>query len=166
MKKIEDLKDLFIEEGRELFNAQEHEINALSKLRKIATSHDLKATIRDEIKKTWKQQGRIETAFKNFEIEIDGEVSEPFAAIINKKNHLINRIKDSKIRDMEIVNTIQYINHFKIAGYTTLSTLSDVLDDNTISRLFHTSLEEERKLDKHLIKLSTEHLNKYAKLPV
>lgn len=160
MKKIEDLRDLFIEQGKELFNAQEQEINALSKIRKIATSHELKAMIRDQIKTTWKQQGRIENAFVNFDIELDGELSEPFGALINKRNQLINKIKDSKIRDAEIINAIQFINHFKIAGYTALSAFANELEDKAISRLIHTSLEEERKVDKKLTKLATDHISK------
>jgi len=166
MKKIKDLRDLFIEQGRELFNAQEQELNALAKIRKIATSQELKDIIREQIKKTWKQQERIETAFKNFEIELDGELSEPFGALINKGNQLINRSKDAEIKDAEIINAIQHINHFKIAGYTALSTYANEMEDKTISRLFLSSLEEEKKIDKKLIKLAIDHISKKSQSSV
>jgi len=158
MKTIAALKDLFIEQGKELYNSQEQEINILTKFRKSINSEDLREIVRQYIKQVWRQQGRLENAFDDYGIELESEHSEPFGALINKRNQWINKIADTRLKDIEIVNAIQHFNHFKIAGYIAMVSYANELEDSSANRLFSISLEEERKMDRKMTKL-TKQLN-------
>ena len=166
MKDIKNLNDLLIEQGRELYSTERQELDVLPKFEKQVSSPKLKKIISNQISRAKEQQLRIEKAFSKLNTSPEGEFSEPFGALVNKSNQLINRSIDPQIKDAGIINSIQHLNHYKIAGYGALSTYAEELGNEEVATLFHDSLDDEKKIDSELKELAKSEINKKAINPV
>ena len=59
--KIESLRDLYLEQLQDLYNAEQQLIKALPKMAKAASSKDLKNAFQEHLEKTREHAQRIET---------------------------------------------------------------------------------------------------------
>lgn len=167
MKNIENLNDLLIEQARELYSTENQELEVLPKFEKQVSSPELKEVINMQIEKAKEQRERIEKVFEQLEVTPVGEFSEPFGALVNKGNQLIHRSADSEVKDAGIINSIQQFNHYKIAGYGTISTYAKELGKEEVATLLHESLTEEKRCCSELTDLATVgNINRKAINPV
>jgi ferritin-like metal-binding protein YciE len=62
--KLESLRDLYVEQLKDLYNAEQQLIKALPKMAKAASSEELKAAFEDRLGQTRQHAQRIETIFE------------------------------------------------------------------------------------------------------
>ncbi len=62
--KLESLRDLYVEQLQDLYNAEQQLIKALPKMAKAASSEELKAAFEDHLGQTRQHAQRIETIFE------------------------------------------------------------------------------------------------------
>ena len=65
--KVETLRDFYIEELKDLYNAESQLMKALPKMVKAATSPDLKSAFENHFEETRGHVDRLETIFKGLE---------------------------------------------------------------------------------------------------
>src|SRR5712664_1131359 len=62
--KLESLRDLYVEQLQDLYNAEQQLIKALPKMARAASSEELKAAFEDHLGQTRQHAQRIETIFE------------------------------------------------------------------------------------------------------
>jgi ferritin-like metal-binding protein YciE len=82
--------------------------------------------------------------------------------MISEANDLISRSFDSKIKDVILISSIQYMKHFEIAGYGTAYSYTEALGYRDIADQLFISLEEEKGMDNHLSEIAINHVNEKA----
>lgn len=162
MNKIGSLKDLFIEQGRELYDASRQEQKELPSLRQQARNSDLKKIIDRQITTARDQSERIEKAFKKLNVNPEGVKNACCESMIKRAQELAGQSTTDEVRDAGIINSIQRLNHTKITGFGSLTAYAREIDQPEIATSLHTSLEEERDIDKDLSRLAEKEINKKA----
>ena len=166
MDKIVNLKDLLVEQIRDLYNAEKIQLIELPQIAEKASTRDLRLAINHHLEETKEQVVRLDKVAKKLGIVPVGEECEVMRGMIMDTWNLINRSTDHEISDAAIVTSVQHINHYEIAGYGTASSYAKALGLNEISELLHETLEEEKKIDERLSLLAEEFINIQAKVPM
>lgn len=161
-KKLETLKDLFIEQGRELYDASKQEEKQLPEILNKATHPQLKKMVDRELKSAKSQITQLEEAFKKLNVSPQGEKNECCQSIFKQTTDLIGRSKDAEIRDAVIINTIQRLNHNKITGYGSLSSYAREIGQSDLANSLRKTLIDERDIDEDLSELAEKEINRKA----
>jgi ferritin-like metal-binding protein YciE len=162
MKQIQDLKDLFVEQGRELYETSRQEENALPDTEKQANNPELKKIIRQQLDTATSQRRRLEQAFRKLNANVDGEKNPWSETALKETKDLASRSTAGEVRDAAIINGIQRLNHMKMSAYGSLSAYANTIGESEIAELVHDSLEEERNIDRDLSKLAEAEINTKA----
>ena len=165
MRKLVDLKDLLIEQIRDLYNSEKQLVEAVSDLHKKATDVDLKRILSDYLLENEDQIMRLEQVFSLLYVEPVGEVCEAMRAMIHESRDLVGRSVDPEVLDAGLITAIQHINHYQIAGYGAACTYAKMLGLLNAASIIHKNLEVEKKTDRILAQLAEEVVNQRAKYP-
>jgi len=165
-QKIKNLKDLLIEETRELYLSNKQELKELSNIEKVATSADLKKFINKQIVASVAQQEKLDEVLKKLNYVVKRGKSETTKSILNLAQQRIKQSSEPSVRDAGIVNSLQYLSHRKIAGFGSGAAYANQIGQKETAKIFHTALKEEKKIDAQLSKLAERELNKKASISV
>lgn len=164
MERITNLKDLFIEQLRDLYNGEKQQLNSLHELRDKTLESELRQAVDKYVDETKEHISRLENIFNNLNITSSGEKCESMEGLMNEAIKLTEKCVDSEVMDAGIITSLQRINHYEMAGYGTVCTFAKELGHNEISETLHKTLEEAKNMDFHLSKLAKEQVNERAKV--
>lgn len=166
MENVNNLKDLLIEQTRELYNAEVQELNTLNYLKTKANEKTLKQAIEEHISETETQLERLNQIFEKLGVSTFGEKSEVMHSLITETIELVDRSEDPPIKDVSIIAAIQHFKHYEISGYGTVCSFANILGYREIATLLHISLSEEKDMDKRLTIMAKDSINKKAVSPI
>ncbi len=155
--KIESLQDLYVEQLRDLYNAEQQLIKALPKMAKAASSEELKAAFEDHFGKTKQHAQRIETIFERIGAKAQGKKCKAMEGLVEEGNEVLEEdIENDIIKDAALIAAAQRVEHYEIAGYGCVRAYATRLGDNDAANLLAQTLEEEKEADKTLNDIAEE----------
>jgi ferritin-like metal-binding protein YciE len=158
------LKELYIDELKDLFNAENQLVKALPKLAKAATSDDLKAGFQQHLEQTKGHVERLETIFKSLGQNPKGKKCKGMEGLIEEGSEAIEEY-EGLVRDAALIGAAQRVEHYEMAGYGTVVALANQLGENKHADLLEKTLEEEKETDAKLTELSQTINAEAAELP-
>ena len=161
-KKINNLKDLFVEQGRELYDSSLQEEKELVAIENHVSNIELKNVINRQLNTAKDQRTRLDKAFKTINAKVEGEKNECCQAVFRKTQSLIDRSGDPRIKDAVIINSIQRLNHGKIAVLGSLASYAKEIGYPEIAFSIHETLNEEKAIDRELTDLAEKEINQKA----
>lgn len=161
-KEIQNLRDLFIEQGRELFDASRQQQGELPKIKTQVTNQKLAQLIERQVKSAKDQNRRIQESFGKLNMSPEGETSECCISIIRQTQNLIQRSQEIHVRDAAIINSVQRLNHHNITGLGSLAAYAKSIGHPEIASSLHHALEVEKEIDDDLSELAEDTVNKGA----
>ena len=166
MEKIRNLKDLLVEQVRDLYNAEKQQINVLEEWSQQVTVRELRLAVKNHLDETHIQIKKLEEIFDKLNESPYGEICEPLKGLIKEANNLIERSADPEILDAGLITSIQHIKHYEIAGYGAACTYAESLGYEEVKDLLHDILVEIKEFDKRLTTMAKESINDRAKAPI
>lgn len=160
--KIENLKDLFLVQGREMYDIANQVQNELPAIKDQVSNPDLRAALEREITSAKEQCNRINAAFTAINEAPTGETSESLRSLLKRTRSLINQSQEKEVRDAAVINAIQQINHSNIAGLGSLSAYAKEIGHDTSASSFHECVEMEKDIDEELSKIAWNRVNREA----
>jgi ferritin-like metal-binding protein YciE len=154
--KPDTFEGLYVEQLRDLYDAEQQILKALPKMIEAATSGDLKEALTEHFDVTKAQATRLETIFTGLGEKPKGEKCQGIEGVIEEGSDLIGSIKDTDVRDAAIIASAQRVEHYEMAGYGTARTFATLLEDDEASQLLQQTLEEEKEADQKLTELAGE----------
>ena len=142
-QKFESLRDLYVNELRNLFSAETQLVEFLPKMADGATTPALKQTFTDHLGETRMHVERLEHIFKDLSEEATGEICEAMRALIKEADRYIKAGGDNDIRDAGLIGAAQRIEHYEIAAYGTARALAFRLSDTGSADSLEKILNEE-----------------------
>ena len=116
MEPITNLKDLLVEQLRELYDAELQQKELRNLLHEKASSISLRESIEAHSDLNEIQIRRINRVFDAINVATFGEHSDAMEGLITEARKLINRCSDPEVCDATIITAAQYIEHFEIAA--------------------------------------------------
>jgi ferritin-like metal-binding protein YciE len=136
MSKITNLRDVFVEQLKDLYNAEQQLVKALPKMAKAATSPDL-------------AQG-FEEHFKKLEEKPTGKKCKAMQGLIKEGAETIEEDASDAAKDAMLIAAAQRVEHYEIAGYGSVKTYADLLGESEAAELLGETLQEEKDTDEKL----------------
>ena len=148
--KAESLHDLYLEQLRDLFDAENQLIKALPKMAKAASSSELQGAFEEHLEKTREHARRIETIFEAMGENAKGQKCKAMEGLIKEGGEVIAEDMDEGVKDAALIAAAQRVEHYEMAGYGCVRTYAGLLGDNEAANLLEQTLEEEKEADKVL----------------
>lgn len=158
------LKDLFIDELKDIYWAEKHLAKALPKMAKAATSDELRSAIEMHESETENHIKRLEQVFETIGRKASGKKCPAMVGLVEEGKEIMEETEDgSMTRDAGIISAAQKIEHYEIASYGTLRTLANQLGNTEAANLLNQTLEEEKNTDVKLTEIAESFINESAK---
>ena len=162
MKKITHLKDLMVEQLRDLYQGEKQLDELLPQMIAKAKDEHLVKALEAYYHLNEGQIMRIRQVFELLFAQKRGEICDAMIAMVKETEDLIVRCANDEVRDAALITSLQHIIHYQIAGYGAVCTYSQMLDFDQVAEIIHQNLEEEKATDEKLIRLAESQVNKLA----
>jgi ferritin-like metal-binding protein YciE len=143
MKTIQNLKELFTEQARCLYSAERQKLEAFPKLRAVVSSPEAKEIIANHIEETKKQIKRLDNLFAQFDLKPAGVENRAMEYLLSDTFRQMEGIRSTEILDIAVIDSIQQINHYTIAGYGNVAAYAEKLEYREVCDELLSTLEEE-----------------------
>jgi ferritin-like metal-binding protein YciE len=150
-----NLRETFIDELRDLLDAEKQLLKALPKLAKAAESEELKSAFEAHAEETEEQIGRLEQVFEMFETEPRGKKCVGMQGLIKEGADKI----EEEAGDAALICAAQKSEHYEIAAYGSLIAWANLLEKGDAAALLEESLEEEKQTDEKLTEIAESVVN-------
>lgn len=158
------LEDLFFEELREIYGAEQHQLQVLPLLKKAASSLKLQNVIASHLDDTREQISRLEILFEKIGQTAEARISEAILGIIRAAEDVITATeKGTATRDAGIIVAVQRLEHYEITSYGSLAQHARTLEYDEMEEILELSLFEEKEADDLLTALAENYINSEAR---
>jgi ferritin-like metal-binding protein YciE len=162
--KLDTLKKLYVEELRDLYNAENQLLKALPKMAKGASSEELKQAFEDHLEQTKDHVERLEEIFKGLDESPKGKTCHGMKGLVEEGSEILEEEGEVSVLDAGIIAAAQKVEHYEIASYGTVRTFANLLGEDEAAELLQQTLDEEGDADKRLNELAEEIVNPEALL--
>jgi ferritin-like metal-binding protein YciE len=162
MTKINSLKELFLEELGDLYNAEHQLIKALPKMAEATDSQELRTAIEDHLEQTKNQVNRLEKVFRELGQKPGTVTCKAMKGLIAEGDEVVKKTERGPARDAAIISAAQRVEHYEISGYGTARCHASKLGFSTAEALLSETLEEEKEADTHLNEIAEGSINDQA----
>ena len=154
------LKELFVEELKDIYWAEKNLAKALPKLAKAATSKELANAFQTHLTQTEEQIARVEQVFEILELTARAKKCEAMSGLIEEAQAAIEDTdKGTATRDAALIISAQKAEHYEIAAYGSLAQWARTMGQNEIADLLQKTLDEEKETDVILTELAVSSIN-------
>jgi ferritin-like metal-binding protein YciE len=154
--KENQLKEIYVEELKDLYSAENQLVKALPKMAKAATSDDLRAGFEEHLQQTKGHVQRLEDIFKTLGENPKGKTCKGMQGLVTEGSEMIEEEDEGEGLDVGLISAAQRVEHYEIAGYGSVAAYADLLGEEEAASLLRMTLEEEKETDKKLTELARE----------
>lgn len=151
---LESLNDLFVEQLRDLYDAENQLIKALPKMAEGANSDVLRQGFEEHLEQTKEHAQRIETIFEQLGQKAKAKKCKGMEGLIKQGSQALEEDMSEDVKDAAIIAAAQRVEHYEIAAYGTVRTFANLLGETESATLLEQTLEEEKETDKKLTQLA------------
>lgn len=140
---MNSMKELLVEELKDLYDAEQQLVQALPKMRKQTTDTELREAIDEHILETQEQVVRLEKAFRALNEKPTQKTCHGMQGLIEEAEESSKQASNDSVRDMSIIAHALRIEHYEVAAYRIAITIAERIDEYDVVELLEESLSEE-----------------------
>jgi ferritin-like metal-binding protein YciE len=149
----ETLRELYIDELKDLYSAENQLVKALPKMAKAATSEKLSSGFEEHLEQTKGHVQRLEQIFESLDESPKGKKCSGMEGLVKEGSEAMDEFEDA-VLDAALISAAQRVEHYEIAGYGTVVAFAELLGESEHQSLLNETLEEEKETDEKLTELS------------
>ena len=162
--KLNTLHKLYINELRDLYNAENQLLKALPKMAKGASSQELKNAFERHLQQTETHVERLEQVFKELDEKPKGKTCHGMKGLVEEGSEILGEDGEESVLDAGIIVAAQKVEHYEIAAYGSVRTFANLLGQNKAAELLQATLDEESETNELLNELAQGIVNPEALL--
>ncbi len=162
---LETLQDLFVEQLRDLYSAENQLIKALPKMAKAASNEQLSQSFLDHLEETKGHAARLKELFDKMGKKPTGKTCKAMEGLVAEGKEAIEEDAEPDVKDAGLIAAAQRVEHYEMAGYGTVRSFARILGDKEAAKVLQQTLDEEMATDKKLTKLAETVINIEAAEP-
>lgn len=156
------LRDLFVDELKDIYWAEKALTKAIPKMIKNASSEELKEALTGHLEVTVEQVKRLEEVFSSLDEKAQAKKCEAMAGLIKEADEIMKNTEKGMVRDAGIILAGQKVEHYEIATYGTLCSFAKTLGEEEAASLLEETLKEEKEADEKLSEIAESFVNAEA----
>jgi len=157
------LEKLFTDSLKDIYWAEKQLTKTLPKMKKAATTDELKSAIEEHLTQTEGHVKRLEQVFDMCGKKVQAKKCDAMEGIIKEGDSIVEETQEgSMTRDAGIIMAAQKVEHYEIATYGSLVQIAKTLGMNDAAEVLHLTLDEEKQADEKLTEVAEWHVNQAA----
>src|SRR6187431_51079 len=157
------LEKLFTDSLKDIYWAEKHLTKTLPKMKKKATTDELKSAIEEHLAQTEEHVTRLEQVFELCGKKAQGKKCDAMEGLIKEGDSIVEETeKGTMTRDAGIIMAAQKVEHYEIATYGTLVQFAKTLGMNEAAEILHQTLDDEKQADEKLTEIAEWSVNQAA----
>jgi ferritin-like metal-binding protein YciE len=162
---MQTLRDLYLDELKDLWSAEKQLLKALPKMAKAASNAELSKAFQTHLRQTEQHVQRLERIFDELGESPRGKKCIGMEGLIEEGEELVKEDPEPEVLDAGLIMKAQHVEHYEIAGYGTVRTYARLLGSENQAQLLQQTLDEEGETDKLLTQLAESSINVEAAAP-
>jgi len=148
-------EDLFLDELKDMYDAEKRLVKALPKWIKSSASKELVTVLQDHLGQTEAHVARLDGAFRQLGRSPERRPCVAMKGLLAEGDDLSSESHDPLINDAAIIAAAQKVAHYEIATYGTMREWARQLGRSEIANLLQQSLDDDSAVDRRLSRLAT-----------
>jgi len=150
------LKELYIDELRDLYNAENQLVKALPKLAKASSSEELREGFTEHLEQTKGHVQRLEQILDALGERPKGKKCAGMEGLVKEGSEVMEEGFEGSVMDAALIGAAQRVEHYEIAAYGTVRAFAEILGETGHVSLLDATLEEEKETDQKLTELASQ----------
>lgn len=150
----ESLRELYVNELKDLYNAETQLVKALPKMAKGSSNAELRQGFEEHLRQTSEHVSRLEQIFEMLGEKPSGKKCLGMEGIVKEGAETLSEDYEEALMDAAIIGAAQRVEHYEIAAYGTVKAFAELLGENDHVSLLEQTLDEEKETDQKLTQLA------------
>ena len=152
--KEQTMQDLYVDQLRDLYDAERQIIKALPKMIRAVSSDELKQALEEHLEVTKEQEQRIAQIFENRGEKVKAQKCKGMEGVLKEGAELVEKGWQDAVGDAAIIAAAQRVEHYEMASYGCARTYAELLGDEDAGELLQKTLDEEKEANDKLTELA------------
>ena len=152
------LHQLFEDQIKDLYSAENQLIKALPKMAKNAANPQLRTAFERHLEETRNHVSRLEQIAEELDFTPKGKKCKGVEGLIEEGKEVMDEFEEDTL-DAGMIGAAQKVEHYEIAAYGTARAHAELLGYTKAARLLQQTLDEEGRTDKKLTQLAENVIN-------
>ena len=149
------IRELYIDELRDLYSAENQLIKALPKMAKASSSEELRQGFEEHLEQTKGHVQRLEEIFEALNESPKGKKCAGMEGLIQEGSEAMQEDFEGSVMDAALIGAARRVEHYEMAAYATVHALAEALNEDDHAELLEATLEEEKETDDKLTELGS-----------
>src|ERR1700684_2773725 len=142
-----ELKELYVDELKDIYSAETQLVKALPKMAKAASSDQLRSGFQEHLEQTKGHVARLEQIFSALGEKPSGKKCKGMEGLIEEGKEMMEEDLDGEALDAGLISAAQRVEHYEIAAYGCVRTYGNILGEKEAMGLLEKTLKEEKETD-------------------
>src|ERR1700685_125240 len=151
-----NLKELYLDELRDLYSSEQQLIKAIPKMAKAANSDELRKGFEEHLEQTRGHATRLEQILSALGEPVKGKKCKGMAGIVAEGGEMLSEDFQGALMDAALISAAQRVEHYEIAAYGAVHAYAELMGESEAASLLQQTLDEEKETDQKLTELSEE----------
>ena len=151
---MKTLRDLFLDELADMYDAERRIVKALPKMAKAATCPKLKKVILAHLKETEGHVTKLEQVFRSFDQKAKGKTCKATMGLLEEGDEIAADFNGSEAINAALISAAQKVEHHEMASYVCLHEWAGLLGNKQAASLLEEILDEETAANDTLTNLA------------
>jgi ferritin-like metal-binding protein YciE len=148
------LQELYVDELKDIYNAENQLVKALPKLAKAAASDELRDGFEEHLEQTKEHVARLEQIFEMLDESPKGKKCAGMEGLVEEGSEVLKEDLEGAVLDAALIGAAQRVEHYEIAAYGTVIAFAETLGENDHVSLLVATFSEEKETDEKLTELA------------
>jgi ferritin-like metal-binding protein YciE len=152
----DSLRELYVDELRDLYNAETQLVKALPKMAKASSNAELRQGFEEHLRQTSEHVSRLEQIFDMLGEKPTGKKCLGMEGLVKEGAETMQEGYEDAVMDAAIIGAAQRVEHYEIAGYGTVRAFAELMGESEHVSLIEQTLRQEKETDNRLSQLAQE----------
>ncbi len=162
--KLQSLRDLLVDQLKDLYSAENQIIKALPKMARTAANQDLANGFEEHLEQTREHARRLEQICEQLNVTPKGKKCTAIEGLIEEGKELMSQDAEPVVMDAGLIAAGQKVEHYEMAGYGCVRTWAEQLGLHDVAGTLQQTLDEEKATDEKLTHLAEDMVNQQAEV--
>lgn len=157
--KLNSLQELYVDQLKDIYNAENQLVKALPKIAKAASDSELQNAFQNHLRQTEGHVLRLERIFKQLSLDPKGKTCKAMEGLLEEGSEMMKQKGEPAVIDAGLIAAAQRVEHYEIASYGCARTYATQLGRTDDAQLLEETLNEEKQADEKLTTLAERSIN-------
>jgi len=147
---MDSLRELMVDELKDLYSAENQLLKALPKMAKKASSSQLKQAFTGHLKETEGHVKRLQQIATILDIDLGGKKCHAMEGLVEEGSEVLDEDGPDAVIDTALIGAARRVEHYEMAAYCSTHGMAEQLGNDDVAKLLEQTVNEEEAADNKL----------------